>query len=98
MLAHIREIVKQRPPVNAVSYGYAMNPKAWRKREAVHDSGVAGLSIEDTPAVPIRRFTKRFAVERIRARAFRDRLIRTRVVLTGRCEVAGRRFVQCALP
>jgi 2-methylisocitrate lyase-like PEP mutase family enzyme len=90
MLAHIREIVEATSlPVNAdFQAGFADDPQdvAANVQRCI-DTGVAGLSIEDSTGRSDRPlYEKKLAIERIRAaRAAIDRS-KTGVILTGRCE------------
>jgi 2-methylisocitrate lyase-like PEP mutase family enzyme len=90
MLAHIREIVEAMSlPVNAdFQAGFADDPQdvAANVQRCI-DTGVAGLSIEDSTGRSDRPlYEKKLAIERIRAaRAAIDRS-KTGVILTGRCE------------
>ena len=90
MLAHIREIVEATAlPVNAdFQAGFADEPQdVAASVQRCIDTGVAGLSIEDSTGHNDRPlYDKKLAIERIRAaRAAIDRS-KTGVVLTGRCE------------
>ncbi len=90
MLAHIREIVEATAlPVNAdFQAGFADDPQdVAANAQRCIDTGVAGLSIEDSTGHNDRPlYDKKLAIERIRAaRAAIDRS-KTGVVLTGRCE------------
>jgi methylisocitrate lyase len=90
MLAHIREIVEATAlPVNAdFQGGFADEPQdVAASVQRCIDTGVAGLSIEDSTGHNDRPlYDKKLAIERIRAaRAAIDRS-KTGVVLTGRCE------------
>jgi 2-methylisocitrate lyase-like PEP mutase family enzyme len=90
MLAHIREIAEATSlPVNADFHaGYADEPQdvAANVRLCV-ETGVAGLSIEDSTARSNRRlYEKKLAVERVRAARAAIDASKTRVMLTGRCE------------
>ncbi len=90
MLAHIREIVEATAlPVNAdFQAGFADDPQdVAANAQRCIDTGVAGLSIEDSTGRNDRPlYDKKLAIERIRAaRAAIDRS-KTGVVLTGRCE------------
>jgi 2-methylisocitrate lyase-like PEP mutase family enzyme len=89
MLAHIRDIVKATPlPVNAdFLNGYADEPASVAENvKLCVDSGVAGLSIEDTGRADAPLYEKNLAVERIRAARSAIDASGTPVVLTGRCE------------
>jgi 2-methylisocitrate lyase-like PEP mutase family enzyme len=90
MLAHIREIVEATAlSVNAdFQAGFADDPQdVAANAQRCIDTGVAGLSIEDSTGHNDRPlYDKKLAIERIRAaRAAIDRS-KTGVVLTGRCE------------
>ena len=90
MLAHIREVVDATAlPVNAdFQGGYADEPEGVSGNvQLCIETGVAGLSIEDSTRRSDRRLhEKELAVERIcAARAVIDES-KTGVVLTGRCE------------
>ena len=90
MLAHIREIVRATSlPVNADFHaGYADEPEdvAANVRLCV-DTGVAGLSIEDSTGHSDRPlYEKKLAIDRIRAARSAIVASRSAVVLTGRCE------------
>jgi 2-methylisocitrate lyase-like PEP mutase family enzyme len=90
MLAHIREIVEATAlPVNAdFQAGFADDPQdVAANAQRCIDTGVAGLSIEDSTGHNDRPlYDKKLAIERIRAaRAAIDRS-KTGVVLTGRCD------------
>jgi 2-methylisocitrate lyase-like PEP mutase family enzyme len=90
MLAHIREIVRATSlPINADFHaGYADEPDnvAANVRLCV-DTGVAGLSIEDSTGHSDRPlYEKKLAIERIRAARSAIDASKSGVVLTGRCE------------
>jgi 2-methylisocitrate lyase-like PEP mutase family enzyme len=90
MLEHIREIVQATPlPVNAdFQAGYADEPEnlSANVRLCV-DTGVAGLSIEDSTGRSDRPlYEKKLAIERIRASRAAIDASEIGVVLTGRCE------------
>jgi len=90
MLAHIREIVRATSlPINADFHaGYADEPEdvAANVRLCV-DTGVAGLSIEDSTGHSDRPlYEKKLAIERIHAARSAILASQSAVVLTGRCE------------
>ena len=90
MLAHIREIAKATSlPVNAdFQAGYADEPEEVAGNvQFCIETGVAGLSIEDSTARSDRPlYEKELAVERIRAARSAIDSSETGVLLTGRCE------------
>ena len=90
MLAHIREIVKATGlPVNAdFMAGYADEPEGVAANvQLCVDTGVAGLSIEDSTGLSNRPlYQKKLAVERIQAARSAIDASKSGVVLTGRCE------------
>ena len=90
MLAHIREIVETTTlPVNAdFQAGFADDPDdvAANVQRCI-DTGVAGLSIEDSTGRNDRPlYDKKLAIERIRAARTAIDRSKAGVVLTGRCE------------
>jgi 2-methylisocitrate lyase-like PEP mutase family enzyme len=90
MLAHIREIVQATAlPVNAdFLAGYADEPEKLSANVLLClDTGVAGLSIEDSTGRSDRPLSeKELAIERIRAASAAIDVSETGIVLTGRCE------------
>jgi 2-methylisocitrate lyase-like PEP mutase family enzyme len=90
MLTHIREIVEATSlPVNADFHGgYADEPQDVSANvQLCVETGVAGLSIEDSTARRNRPlYEKKLAVERIGAARAAIDASKTGVVLTGRCE------------
>ncbi len=90
MLAHIEAIVKATAlPVNADFLGgYADEPQGVAANvQRCVDTGVAGLSIEDSTGRSDRPlYEKQLAVERIRAARAAIDTSKSGVVLTGRCE------------
>ena len=90
MLAHIREIVDATElPVNAdFMAGYADEPEAVATNvQLCVDTGVAGLSIEDSTGHSDRPlYEKKLAVGRIQAARSAIDASKSGVVLTGRCE------------
>jgi 2-methylisocitrate lyase-like PEP mutase family enzyme len=88
MLAHIGEIVQATAlPVNAdFQAGYADDPENLQTNVRLClDTGVAGLSIEDS-TTNASLYEKNLAIERIRATRDAIDASETGVVLTGRCE------------
>jgi 2-methylisocitrate lyase-like PEP mutase family enzyme len=88
MLVHIREIVQATTlPVNAdFQAGYADEPEDLLANVRLCiETGVAGLSIEDTTTTAS-LYEKNLAIERIRAARAAIDASQTGVVLTGRCE------------
>jgi 2-methylisocitrate lyase-like PEP mutase family enzyme len=88
MLAHVREIVQATAlPVNAdFQAGYADEPENLSANVRLClDTGVAGLSIEDSTTNGS-LYEKNLAIERIRAARTAIDASETGVVLTGRCE------------
>src|SRR5215468_2615888 len=90
MLTHIREIVEATSlPVNADFHaGYADEPEDVATNvQLCVDTGVAGLSIEDSTGRSDRPlYEKELAIERIRAARSTIVASKRGVVLTGRCE------------
>jgi 2-methylisocitrate lyase-like PEP mutase family enzyme len=90
MLTHIREIVEATSlPVNADFHaGYADEPQdVAANAQLCVETGVAGLSIEDSTARRNRPlYEKKLAVERIGAARAAIDASKTGVMLTGRCE------------
>jgi 2-methylisocitrate lyase-like PEP mutase family enzyme len=90
MLAHIREIVDATElPVNAdFMAGYADEPEGLATNvQLCVDTGVAGLSIEDSTGHSDRPlYEKKLAVARIQAARSAIDASKSGVVLTGRCE------------
>ena len=90
MLKHIREIVEATSlPVNADFHaGYADEPEDVAANvQLCVETGVAGLSIEDSTArsdSPL--YKKKLAIERIRAARSAIETSKSGVILTGRCE------------